>query len=33
MNEMDRTRVREGLVFENYNFFDSSEFQQLVEDQ
>ena len=33
MNGMDRTRVREGLVFENYNFLDSSEFQQLVEDQ
>jgi ketosteroid isomerase-like protein len=27
---MDRTRVRDGLVCENYVFFDSSEFQQLV---
>jgi ketosteroid isomerase-like protein len=30
MNGMDRTRVREGLVCENYVFFDSAEFQQLV---
>ena len=30
MNGMDRTRVRDGLVCENYVFFDSSEFQQLV---
>jgi SnoaL-like domain len=30
MNGMDRTRVRDGLVCENFSFFDSSEFQQLV---
>lgn len=30
MNGMDRTRVRDGLVCENYVFFDSSEFQQLA---
>ena len=30
MNGMDRTRVHDGLVCENYVFFDSSEFQQLV---
>jgi ketosteroid isomerase-like protein len=30
MNGMDRTRVRNGLVCENYVFFDSAEFQQLV---
>jgi hypothetical protein len=30
MNEMDRTRVRDRLVCENYIFFDSSELQQLV---
>lgn len=29
-NGMDRTRVRDGLVCENYIFFDSNEFQQLV---
>jgi hypothetical protein len=26
----DRTRVRGGLVCENYVFFDSAEFQELV---
>jgi SnoaL-like domain len=30
MNGMDRTRVRDRLVCENYIFFDSSELQQLV---
>jgi SnoaL-like domain len=30
MNGMDRTRVRDGLVCENYIFFDSAEFQSLV---
>src|SRR5262249_27388522 len=30
MNGMDRTRVRDRLVCENYVFFDSNEFQQLV---
>jgi ketosteroid isomerase-like protein len=30
MNGMDRTRVRDGLVCENYVFFDSAQFQQLV---
>jgi ketosteroid isomerase-like protein len=30
MNGMDRTRVRDGLVCENYVFFDSSELQQLA---
>jgi hypothetical protein len=30
MNGMDRTRVRDRLVCENYVFFDSAEFQHLV---
>jgi hypothetical protein len=30
LNGMDRTRVRDGLVCENYVFFDSAEFQRLV---
>ena len=30
MNGMDRTRARDGLVCENYVFFDSAEFQHLV---
>lgn len=30
MNGMDRTRVCDGLVCENYVFFDSAEFQRLV---
>jgi hypothetical protein len=29
---MDRTRVRDGLVCENYVFFDLSEFRRLVGD-
>jgi hypothetical protein len=27
---MDRTRVRDGLVCENFVFFDSARFQELV---
>jgi hypothetical protein len=27
---MDRTRVRDGLVCENYIFFDLAQFQELV---
>jgi hypothetical protein len=27
---MDRTRVRDGLVCDNYVFFDSAQFQELV---
>jgi ketosteroid isomerase-like protein len=30
LDGMDRTRVRDGLVCENYVFFDSSEFRELV---
>ena len=30
MDGMDRTRVRDGLVCENYVFFDSVQFQQFV---
>jgi hypothetical protein len=30
LDGMDRTRVRDGLVCENYSFFDSAQFQRLV---
>ena len=30
MDGMDRTRVRDGLVSENYVFFDSAQFQEFV---
>jgi hypothetical protein len=30
LDGMDRTRVRDGLVCENYSFFDSAQFRQLV---
>jgi hypothetical protein len=30
LDGMDRTRVRDGLVCENYAFFDSAQFQRLV---
>jgi SnoaL-like domain len=30
LDGMDRTRVRDGLVCENYVFFDSAQFQELV---
>src|SRR5262245_33622117 len=30
LNGMDRTRVRDGLVCENYVFFDSNQFLELV---
>jgi ketosteroid isomerase-like protein len=30
LDGMDRTRIRDGLVCENYVFFDSAQFQQLV---
>jgi hypothetical protein len=30
MNGMDRTRVRNGLVWENYIFFDSAQFESLA---
>jgi ketosteroid isomerase-like protein len=30
LDGMDRTRVRDGLVSENYIFFDSAQFQKLV---
>jgi hypothetical protein len=30
MSRMDRTRFRDGFVRENYVFFDSAQFQQLV---
>jgi SnoaL-like domain len=30
LDGMDRTRVRDGLVCENYAFFDSGQFQRLV---
>jgi ketosteroid isomerase-like protein len=32
MDGMDRTRVRDGLVCENYVFFDSAQFESLVGD-
>jgi SnoaL-like domain len=30
LDGMDRTRVRDGLVCENYSFFDSAQFRRLV---